>query len=170
MPHSSFHLLTHSSGCSSIKRSLFPTFSPHSSHAQMMPTLIVGASGATGKRLVQELLDDGHEVRVLVRRRGQGGPVHTNLEEIVGEIGSLSAEVLQEHAKGCGAVVLCLGHNLTPPLTYKLCAAVSTNEPPSHVKCVLTNMGPAPWTFRSHCNGLQSECIPYPAEGTRSVW
>ena len=132
----------------------------------MMPTLIIGASGATGKRLVQQLLDDNHSVRAIVRRGGQV-PAHANLEEIIGEVGALSVEALQEHVKGCGAVVSCLGHNLTFKGIYrddhllvtnavgKLCAAVAANEPPAHVKYVLMNtvgnrnMDP---------------------EGTRSVW
>ncbi|MEH6637286.1 MAG: NAD(P)-binding oxidoreductase [Halioglobus sp.] len=119
-----------------------------------MTTLVVGASGATGQLLVQQLLDRGEQVRIIVRST-QNLPDeitnHDNLTLIQASIVDLSDSELVQYVSGCSAVASCLGHTLSfkgilgPPYrlvtdtTQRLCRAVKTvggNEP---VKFVLMN-------------------------------
>jgi nucleoside-diphosphate-sugar epimerase len=81
-----------------------------------MKTLVVGASGATGKHLVEQLLESGEMVKVIVRSTGNI-PGHWNsneqLEIIKRNITEISVEEMSGHIADCQAVASCLGHNLT---------------------------------------------------------
>lgn len=82
-----------------------------------MPILIAGATGATGRLLVSQLLDRGHRVRAIVRDADRLPPVlrgHPNLSVIEAPILDLSPADLERHVAGCVAIACCLGHNLTP--------------------------------------------------------
>lgn len=119
-----------------------------------MTTLIVGASGATGRLLVEELLNSGQAVKVVVRSL-DGLPEavrsHANLSVIQASILDMSDADMATHVRGCHAVVSCLGHNLTfrglfggprrlvTDATRRLCDAIRTNEPVAPVKFVLMN-------------------------------
>ena len=119
-----------------------------------MTTLIVGASGATGRLLVEELLNSGQAVKVVVRSL-DGLPEavrsHANLSVIQASILDMSDADMATHVRGCHAVVSCLGHNLTfrglfggprrlvTDATRRLCDAIRTNEPVEPVKFVLMN-------------------------------
>lgn len=88
-----------------------------------MRALILGASGQTGYKLVQQLLrakegSAGYEynVRVVVRSKEnfhKKVPVHERLEVIEGSILDITDEVFEESVMGGSDVVVsCLGHNM----------------------------------------------------------
>lgn len=81
-----------------------------------MTTLVVGASGATGQQLVEQLLAMGQEVKVMVRSTARI-PDHWKQEEriavIEASISALSISEMANHLTDCQAVASCLGHNLT---------------------------------------------------------
>jgi len=119
-----------------------------------MTTLVVGATGATGRLLVQQLLERDEELRIIVRST-ENLPAsmveHERLTIIQAAILDLSDDELAKHVRGCGAVASCLGHNLSirgllgPPYrlvtdaTRRLCTAIQSNEPQQSVKFVLMN-------------------------------
>ena len=111
-----------------------------------MTVLVVGANGATGRWLVEELLHCGENVRAVVRspeKISSNIRNHTKLTIIHASILDLSDAEMAEHARGCDAVASCLGHNLTfkgifgPP--RRLCNAIRTNKPRTPIKFVLMN-------------------------------
>lgn len=119
-----------------------------------MTTLIIGASGATGRLLVAELLTRGQSVKIIVRSLDSlpaNVKSHPNLSVITASILDLSDAEMEMHAQGCSAVVSCLGHNLTikgmfgrprrlvTDATRRMCDAIRANEPTEHVKFVLMN-------------------------------
>ena len=122
-----------------------------------MMTLVVGASGATGRLLVQHLLRDGQPVRVIVRSAGAFREVvgdvarHERLSITEASLLDLSSSDLVEHVRGCDAVASCLGHNLSmkglfgPPYrlvteaTRRLCHAIRAAGPERPVRFVLMN-------------------------------
>lgn len=117
-----------------------------------MTTLVVGATGSTGQRLVQQLLDRGQHVKVIVRSpmklpsaiRDDG-----RLSVIHASLLNLSNSEIEEHIKGCNAIASCLGHTLSWKGIYghprrlvtdaarRLCDAVKANKTPT--KFVLMN-------------------------------
>lgn len=116
--------------------------------------LVVGASGATGRRLVEQLLDRGCDVRVIVRsREGLPEGVRNNerLNVIEAAVLDLSDAEMMEAVRGCSAVVSCLGHNLSwrgvygPPrglvtdATRRLCEAIRANGGDGATRFVLMN-------------------------------
>ncbi len=119
-----------------------------------MTTLVVGASGATGRLLVEQLLQRGQQVRVIVRSTAslpEAVVNHANLSVIQESVLDLSDADLVQHVSGCDAVASCLGHNLSfsgifgPPrrlvtdATRRLCQAVKASRPERPVKFVLMN-------------------------------
>ena len=79
-----------------------------------MKALVVGATGATGRLLVEALLDRGVEVRVIVRALERlPESVRDRVELTEAAILDLSQEALIEQVSGCQAIASCLGHNLT---------------------------------------------------------
>ncbi len=117
-----------------------------------MKTLVLGASGATGKLLVQQLLEEGQQVVAIVRNISdfaQTIPQQSNLELIQGSILQLSATELGCYVKGCSAVVSCLGHNmnfkgiygqprnLVTEVSRRVCAAIEQNRAEYPVKFIL---------------------------------
>ena len=78
-----------------------------------MTILIVGASGATGHLLVKQLLDRGHDVRVIVRspdRFSELLPKQDHLKVTGASLLDLSDTEISQHVNGCDAVASCLGH------------------------------------------------------------
>ena len=116
--------------------------------------LVVGASGATGRLLVEQLLDCGQVVKIIVRSKNNiPEPIknHTNISIIQASILDLSISELNRYVKGCNAIVSCLGHNLSfkgifgkprrlvTDATKRLCTAIKVGEPESTVKYILMN-------------------------------
>lgn len=119
-----------------------------------MNILIVGATGATGRLLVEQLLDRGQFVKVIVRspdRLPEALRNHDNLSVIHASVLDLSDAEMAEHVKGCDAVASCLGHNmslkgiyghprrLVTDATRRLCNAIKANRPEEVTKFVLMN-------------------------------
>jgi len=81
-----------------------------------MKTFVLGASGATGRLVVQQLINKGLSVKVLVRSTAilpKEIRDCENLEIITGNVDDYSIEQFKELLKECDAVVSCLGHNIT---------------------------------------------------------
>ena len=81
-----------------------------------MTVLVLGATGATGRLLTEQLLDRGLRVKAIVRSPGRlpdSLRQHENLSVIDASVLDLSDAEMAEHAAGCNAVASCLGHNLT---------------------------------------------------------
>ncbi|MCB8983751.1 MAG: SDR family oxidoreductase [Ardenticatenaceae bacterium] len=119
-----------------------------------MNNLIVGASGATGRLLTEELLNRGQCVKVIVRSPDKLPTAiknHDNLSVVQASVLDLSDAELAQHVKGCDAVASCLGHNMTfkgiygqprklvTEATRRLCEAVRANRPEKPIKFVLMN-------------------------------
>ena len=119
-----------------------------------MTILIVGASGATGKLLVQELLNRGHLVKIIVRSADKlPEPVrdNPNLSILTASVLDLSDTQIADYTKDCEAVASCLGHNLNfkgvygkprrlvTDATRRICEAIKVNGVPKPVKFVLMN-------------------------------
>ena len=115
-----------------------------------MKVLVVGATGATGRHVVTQLLNRGAEVTAIVRSTNKLTP-HENLTQIKASVHSLTRSEMAEHVKDCDAAVSCLGHNLTakgifgkPRLLVTetlqtICEAIQLNKPATPVKVVLMN-------------------------------
>ncbi len=115
-----------------------------------MTTLVVGASGATGRLVVNQLLERGQSVKAIVRSADTLTP-HKNLTVIEASLLDLSDDELAQHIKGCNAIISCLGHNmsfrgifgqprkLVTEASQRLCEAVKTNKPEAPVKFILMN-------------------------------
>ena len=117
-----------------------------------MTTLIVGASGATGRLLVEQLLNRGESVKIIVRTDSNLSEALNHDEKlsiIYAGVLDLSDAELAQHVKGCNAVASCLGHNisfkgmfghprrLVTDATRRLCGAIKVNNPQIPVKFVL---------------------------------
>ena len=119
-----------------------------------MKVLVVGASGATGKQLVNQLLIKGNKVKVIVRSI-QNLPEfwkdNSKVQIIIANVLELSDEEMNEHVSDCGAVASCLGHNmnwkgiygkprkLVTDATNRLCSAIKISSSNHPVKYVLMN-------------------------------
>jgi len=119
-----------------------------------MTVLVAGASGATGKHLVEQLLLQKHQVKAIVRspeRLPESWKSNSGLQIISASILELSDKEMKEHSRGCQAIVSCLGHNLTwkgiygqprklvTDATRRLCDAVKGNKPEQPVRFILMN-------------------------------
>jgi nucleoside-diphosphate-sugar epimerase len=126
----------------------------HVPKANPMKALVVGASGATGRLLVRQLLNRGVNVNVVVRSPDtlpDDLRHHPNLSVIQASLLDLSDTELAQHTNGCTAVASCLGHTLTfkgifgqPRLlvtdaTRRLCKAIKANTSEGPVRFVLMN-------------------------------
>jgi nucleoside-diphosphate-sugar epimerase len=81
-----------------------------------MTTLVLGASGATGRLLVAQLLQQTEKVKIIVRSADSlPDSLKRNNRLIITQASLLDMtdEELIEQVQGCSAVISCLGHNLT---------------------------------------------------------
>jgi hypothetical protein len=119
-----------------------------------MTTLVAGASGATGKLLVEQLLNTGEKVKIIVRPTGKIPDLwsnNDNLKIIKANILEISADEMANHLSDCRAVASCLGHNITlkgifgkprrlcTDAVSLMCEAIKKNAPEKPVKFVLMN-------------------------------
>ena len=82
----------------------------------MRKALVLGASGATGRLLVQRLLQKNIDVIAIVRNSSSLANInvsHPNLQIVEAEISEIQANDLTQYLTECEAVLSCLGHNLT---------------------------------------------------------
>jgi len=119
-----------------------------------MTIFVVGATGATGRLLVEHLLARGRHVKVIVRSPDKIPAIlrnHDRLSVIRGSVLDLSDAEMAQHLNGCRAAVSCLGHELTLKGIYghprrlvtdaarRLCNAIKANKSEKPVKFVLMN-------------------------------
>lgn len=119
-----------------------------------MTILVVGATGATGKLLVEQLLDRGHHVKMIVRnpdKMPEKVRNHKNAFIIQAALLDLTDEEMTQYVAGCQVVVSCLGHNVSFKGIYgsphrlvtdavrRLSQAVRANDPKERVKFILMN-------------------------------
>lgn len=118
-----------------------------------MKILVVGASGATGRLLVKDLLNRGLKVKAIVRSVAGLAEFQDdkNLELIQASVLQLSNAEMERVVKDVNAICSCLGHNLTfkglfgkphrlvTETAQRLCAAVKANKPHKPVKYLLMN-------------------------------
>ncbi|MFC0605685.1 NAD(P)-dependent oxidoreductase [Winogradskyella pulchriflava] len=119
-----------------------------------MTVLVVGASGATGSKLVEQLLVQNQKVKVIVRspeKLPESWKTNDNLQIITASVLDLSEAEMRTIVSDCDAVASCLGHNLTfkgiygqprklvTDATRRLCDAIKANHPQSTTKFVLMN-------------------------------
>jgi nucleoside-diphosphate-sugar epimerase len=119
-----------------------------------MTTLVVGASGATGKHLVEQLLNRGQKVKVIVRPTGKTADIwknHHNVTVIKANILEISADEMMNYLIDCQSVASCLGHNITLKGVFGkpkklvtdavklLCLAIQKKSPDKPVRFVLMN-------------------------------
>ncbi len=119
-----------------------------------MTTLVVGASGATGKLLVEQLLLAGQKVKVIVRLTSNIPDSWSHDDKVTiirKDISQISVQEMANYISDCKAVASCLGHNLTWKGIYRkpqklvtgtvrlLCEAILKNRPEKRVKFVLMN-------------------------------
>ncbi len=119
-----------------------------------MTVLVVGASGATGRLLVEQLLNRGIIVKVIVRSVEKLPEFMKNnhhLTVIHASVLELSDSALSEHVSDCTAVACCLGHNmnwkgmfgeprkLVTEATRRLCEAIKANNTGNQTRYVLMN-------------------------------
>ncbi len=119
-----------------------------------MTTLVVGASGATGHLLVEQLLERDQHVKIIVRSTHaipEKILSHQNLTVIQASILDLSDEQLADCVSDCDALASCLGHNmsfkgmfgapwrLVTQATRRLCHAAKASNTGKPVKFVLMN-------------------------------
>lgn len=119
-----------------------------------MKTIVVGATGATGQLLVDQLLNRHREVKIIVRSP-EKLPVrlrdHDLLEIVHESLPELRDAELIKHVKDCDAVASCLGHTVSwkgifgPPYklvaaaTRRLCNAIKVNGRENLTRFVLMN-------------------------------
>lgn len=119
-----------------------------------MKILVAGASGATEKQLVTQLLAKGYNVKIIVRSPNKLPESWKNNDRLI----IISASILDfneaeitEHITDCDAVISCLGHNLSwkgiygepkklvTDATILLCNAIKFSTPEKPIKYILMN-------------------------------
>lgn len=81
-----------------------------------MTVLVVGATGATGRLVVEQLLRRGATVRVVVRdasRLDESVRSAPALSIVEGSISEMTDHEIRSLVAGCTAAASCLGHNLS---------------------------------------------------------
>jgi putative NADH-flavin reductase len=72
-----------------------------------MKLLVLGATGGTGRQIVTQALDAGHEVTVLARDPDKVGVRHDRLRVVGGDVKDVA--VLADAMRGQGAVISAIG-------------------------------------------------------------
>lgn len=119
-----------------------------------MTILVVGASGSTGMKLVEQLLIQGHNVKAVVRspeKLPESWKSNERVKIISASLLDLSDKEIMELTLDCHSVASCLGHNLSwkgiygqprklvTDATRRICNAIESNKPERPVKFVLMN-------------------------------
>ena len=81
-----------------------------------MKTLVLGASGATGKLVVSQLLERNISARIVIRKSATFPDKiaeDKNIEIVKGSIDSFSTGKIRELILDCDSIVCCLGHNIS---------------------------------------------------------
>jgi hypothetical protein len=81
-----------------------------------MKVLVLGATGATGSKVVARLLENNIPTRILVRSTNKILPTLVSnplLEVITGSIYNISSTEADQITQDCNFIVCCLGHNVS---------------------------------------------------------
>ena len=115
---------------------------------------MVGATGATGRLLVQALVDRQQTVKTIVRskeRLPDDLTAHPDVTVREASLLDLSDDELRKEVDGCDAIASCLGHTmslggiygkprrLVTDATKRLCGAVQASPPARPTRFVLMN-------------------------------
>lgn len=114
--------------------------------------LLLGGTGRTGQRVLEQLVARGVHVRALVRSPGKLSTAlrqNPGVDLVVADLLSLGEDDLRHTLRGCDAVLSCLGHvlsvrgvfgrprDLVTRATARLCRGIEALRPASPVKFVL---------------------------------
>jgi nucleoside-diphosphate-sugar epimerase len=114
--------------------------------------LLVGGTGRTGRRVLEQLLSRGVNVRAIVRsaeRLPANAATNPRLTVVEADLLSLSDAELRGYVRGCDVVVSCLGHvtslkgvfgpprDLVTQATTRLCKAIEAVQPATPVRFIL---------------------------------
>ena len=117
-----------------------------------MNVLVLGGTGRTGGRVLQQLLSRGIHVRAIVRSAEKlraGVAERPGLSVVEADLLALSDEELLRQVQGCEAVISCLGHVINikgifgPPRDLvtrsveRVCRAIRASQPARPVKLIL---------------------------------
>ena len=117
-----------------------------------MNVLVLGGTGRTGGRVLQQLLSRGIHVRAIVRSAEKlraGVAERPGLSVVEADLLALSDEELLRQVQGCEAVISCLGHVINikgifgPPRDLvtrsveRVCRAIRASQPARPVKFIL---------------------------------
>ncbi|MBD9727333.1 NAD(P)H-binding protein [Streptomyces caniscabiei] len=75
-----------------------------------MRVTVFGATGAIGRLVVQQLLDDGHQITALVRTPAKLALTHPHLAVVTGQLADRAA--VEQAVSGADAVISALGPSL----------------------------------------------------------
>jgi nucleoside-diphosphate-sugar epimerase len=81
-----------------------------------MKALVLGASGATGKLVVQQFMKNNIKVRLVARESAiipSQISADKSIEIIRGNINDFEITQIKDLVKGCDSVICCLGHNIS---------------------------------------------------------
>lgn len=119
-----------------------------------MTTLIVGASGATGRQLVEQLLKKEQRLKLIVRsidNLPESWKNNDSVTIIQASVLNIGGDYMAKQLNDCQSVALCLGHNINFKGIYgqprrlvldtvnNICIAIKKNAPNKPVKFVLMN-------------------------------
>lgn len=119
-----------------------------------MTTLVLGANGATGKQMVEQLLSKGQKVKLIVRSTATTpDPWRKNnkIAIIEANISAISVDEMKKYLADCQSVASCLGHNISLKGIYGkprklvrdalqlICSAIEENSPETPLKVLLMN-------------------------------
>jgi uncharacterized protein YbjT (DUF2867 family) len=97
-----------------------------------MRILVIGATGGTGRQIVAQALERGHDVVALARNPAKLDVTHDRLRVVKGDV--MDPASLDEAVRGCDAVVCALGHkrwlgpsNILSQGTRNIVAAMEKN-------------------------------------------
>ena len=81
-----------------------------------MKTLVLGASGATGKLVVSQLLEKNRAARIIIRESSaipDKIAKGKNIEIVKGDIDGFSTDEIRKLLQDCDSAVCCLGHRVS---------------------------------------------------------
>jgi hypothetical protein len=120
--------------------------------SKQQTVLLVGGTGRIGQRVLEQFLNRGIKVRVIVRspqKLSENALNNPNLTVIDADLLSISDENLHFHVRDCDAVISCLGHvtsiqgvfgpprDLVTRAMMMLCRALKALQPAKPVKLIL---------------------------------
>tara|TARA_R110002050_G_scaffold48559_8_gene113016 strand:- start:9267 stop:10001 length:735 start_codon:yes stop_codon:yes gene_type:complete len=119
-----------------------------------LTTLVIGASGATGKELVNQLILMGQHVKIIVRPLAKIPDTWERSKQIAiirANVSEIDITEMANHLNGCQSVASCLGHHLSlsgifgkprklvADTVELICRAIEKNSSGHHFKFVLMN-------------------------------